>query len=299
MAIGDTVSAARTNNLQARVAAVLGIGAGTFGYGQGVSSGQVSVGALADNDHLSAIYADMLKIGVHQTGVAPSLIAPINDSDLIGDETSTGTNSTLKGIADFENLMSTYETNRFVLDPSQAILTSVTSSSRTSAWNGTISHAFNASWNNADAIRNFFNTGGQIRFTASRSGGSSTAKNSDWSSLLSSMGTVQFGMDDTVSTGTGNQTSIGYTDLTSSDQVVFRQQGSSYAENRYIVRARLLSSTSIRFTVSFDDLDTGNGVGVEIDENVDGTIQSVITQYRAAGTYITAAPGNYTAISNL
>jgi hypothetical protein len=293
MAIGDTVSAARTNNLQARVAAVLGIGAGTFGYGQGVSSSQVSVGALADNDHLSGIYADMLKIGVHQTGVAPSLIAPIDDSDLIGDETSTGTNSTLKGIADFENLMSTYETNRFVLDPSQAILTSASSATRTSAWNGTLTDTTTATWNSADEIRNFFNTGGQVRFTASRSGGSSTAKNSDWTSLLASMGTVRFNATTTVSTGTGVETSIGYTDLTFSDQVVFNQQGSSYAENSYIIRARLLSSTSIRFVVYFSDFDTGNGVGAEIDEEIDGTLQSVVTQYRAAGTYVTAVPGNY------
>jgi hypothetical protein len=299
MAIGDSVSAARTNNLQARVAAVLGIGAGQFGYGQGVSSSQVSVGALADNDDLSDIYADMLKIGVHQTGVAPSLIAPLNNDDLIGDETSTGANSTLKGIADFENLMTTYEANRFVLDPSQAIITSVTSTSRATQWNGSINHVFTASWSSTDQIRNFFNTGGQVRLTASRSGGSATAKNSDWTSLLGSMGTVRFGATATTSTGAGVESSVGYFDLTGSNQVIFRQQGTSYAENRYIVYARSPNPTTIEFTVSFEDLDTGDGSGVEVDENVNGTISSVITQYRAAGTYVTAIPGTYSTQSNL
>jgi hypothetical protein len=299
MAIGDPVSAARTNNLQSRVATVLGSGAGSFGYGQGVSSSQVSVGALADNDDLSDIYADMLKIGTHQTGSAPSLIAPINDMDLIGDETSTGPQSGRKGIADFENLMSAYETNRFVLDPSQAVLTSATSSTRGSAWNGSITHIFNVSWSSSNQIRTFFNAGGEVRFVAARSGGNSTAKNSDWSSLLSTMGTVRFGPTNTVSTGNGVQSSVGYYDLTGSNQVIFRKQGSSYAENRYIIYAYLLNSRTIRFQVTFDDFDTGDGFGVEIDENVNGTIQSVITQYRAAGTYVTASPGNYTAVSNL
>ena len=38
MAVGDTITAARYNIIRARIAAILGLGAGDEGYGQGVSS---------------------------------------------------------------------------------------------------------------------------------------------------------------------------------------------------------------------------------------------------------------------
>ena len=38
MAVGDTITAARYNNIRARVAAVLGLGAGDEGYGQSVTT---------------------------------------------------------------------------------------------------------------------------------------------------------------------------------------------------------------------------------------------------------------------
>ena len=38
MAVGDTITAARYNIIRARIAAVLGLGAGDEGYGQAVTS---------------------------------------------------------------------------------------------------------------------------------------------------------------------------------------------------------------------------------------------------------------------
>ena len=45
MAVGDTITAARYNIIQARVAAVIGLGSGDEGYGQSRTSSTVAVGA--------------------------------------------------------------------------------------------------------------------------------------------------------------------------------------------------------------------------------------------------------------
>lgn len=45
MAVGDIITAARYNNLQSRVATVMGVGSGDDGYGQNLNSSQVAVGA--------------------------------------------------------------------------------------------------------------------------------------------------------------------------------------------------------------------------------------------------------------
>ena len=45
----------------------------------------------------------------------------------------------------------------------------------------------------ADHARHFFNSGGQIRFNSTRTGGSNTPQNNSWTNLLSSIGTQSFG----------------------------------------------------------------------------------------------------------
>jgi hypothetical protein len=45
MAVGDTITAARYNIIQARIAAVIGLGSGDEGYGQARTSSTAAVGA--------------------------------------------------------------------------------------------------------------------------------------------------------------------------------------------------------------------------------------------------------------
>ena len=44
MAVGDTITAARYNIIQARIAAIIGVGSGDEGYGQARASSTVAVG---------------------------------------------------------------------------------------------------------------------------------------------------------------------------------------------------------------------------------------------------------------
>jgi len=56
------VTAARYNDLQAKVENVMGNGSGQFGYGQVLNSSQVAATTLIDSQHMSDLYTDIIKI---------------------------------------------------------------------------------------------------------------------------------------------------------------------------------------------------------------------------------------------
>ena len=147
------ITAARLNNLQARIALILGVGSGTSGYGQTVSSSQVNNTQVVDADHINNIYTDMVKARIHQVGVTETGIREvIEDLNTNAEETSqqvnnTGTTATdaegtKKGIADYESLMTQIEGDKFVVHTSQAALEPKLTSTRTSTWNGLISVSY-------------------------------------------------------------------------------------------------------------------------------------------------------------
>ena len=85
MAIGDIITAARYNNLQSRVATVMGTGSGDDGYGQTLNSAQVAASATVNATDMSTLYTDIANGRVHQTGVTPTEIAIISQSDVVLD----------------------------------------------------------------------------------------------------------------------------------------------------------------------------------------------------------------------
>ena len=315
---GDTIQAAEYNNLQSRINTILGNGSGSDGYGQSLSSSQITALSNVTAANMDNLLTDLNKANAHQTGTNTS-ISNIAVGDIIGANASAesatvdgsgnvtldpATTDTSKGFNDFETAMTTIENNRFSVAVSQASVEGAITSQRTTAWNGTITHSFTVTFNDADHRRHFFNTGGEIRFTANISGGSG-AKTNDWRTMLSNMGTIKFNYTSTTSTGTGTGTAIGNYDLTGSYQQVFQKGGSGvYAENDYIVRAKANSTSQIEFEVRFQDDDAGDqqgGVepGPAVDENVDGTITSTIQQFRATGSNVSVATPSYSNTSTL
>ena len=83
MAVGDLITAARYNNAQGRVEAILGVGSTTEGYGQTVTSEQVSSNVIINASHVNALYTDLNKIYVHQTGGSPNSIAQVEVGDVV------------------------------------------------------------------------------------------------------------------------------------------------------------------------------------------------------------------------
>jgi len=302
------ITAARINNLQSSIALILGTGSGQNGYGQTVTSTQVSNtpgdnNSIISAEDLNAIYADILTARVHQVGPGDIGIAEViqnlnvvaeDTSFFVNDDgvTSADPDGVKKGIEDFELLMSQVQADKSLLHPTQAALEAAISSARSSSWNGLIRHEVAVTFSSAEQKRFFFNTGGEIRFSANNTS-ASTPKGLDWAQLCSQVGTVKFGANSTVSTS-GGGTSIGNYDLTSSFQNIYQKVGSGtysavYAGNIYTIKARTDIDTRIIFRIEFNDVVTDNN----IDNNVDGRLQSTLQHYRSDGDVVIAAPSYY------
>lgn len=298
------ITAARINNLQSGIALILGTGSGQNGYGQTVTSTPVnSSGDIVEAADLNAIYADILKARVHQVGSGDIGIAEViqnlnvvaEDTSFFVDDngvTSADPEGVKKGIEDFELLMTQVQADKALLHPSQAALESAITSARTSSWNGLIYHEVAVTFASAEAKRFFFNTGGEIRFSANNTS-ASTPKGLDWAQLCSQVGTVKFGANSTTST-TGGGSSIGNYDLNSSFQNIYQKVGSGtysavYAGNIYTIKARTDIDTRIIFRIEFNDVVTDNNV----DNNVDGRLESILQHYRSDGEVVVAAPSYY------
>ena len=297
------ITAARLNNLQSRIALILGTGSGTSGYGQTVVSSQVNNSSdTVDAEDINNIYTDMVKTRIHQVGVNETgirqVIADLNSvaedtSSQINDSGTTATDAdgTKKGIADYESLMTQIETDKLLIHASQAALEPKITSTRTATWNGLIFHTFTVTFGSAAMRRHYFNSGGEIRLSSNNTG-ASTPKGLDWAALCSEIGNVKFSSETTLPSGSGQGYYIGNNSLTAAYQTCYLKTGSGsysgiYAGNLYRINARNISTSVIEFRVEFNDVVVDNN----IDNNVDGTLTSTVQQYRAVG------PNSITSIS--
>ena len=287
------ITAARINNLQSSISLILGTGSGQNGYGQAVTSLPVNnTGDVVEAADMNAIYADILKARVHQVGVGDVGIAEVvQNLNIVAEQTSnfindqgeslTDPDGFKKGIEDFESLMTQVQTDKALIHPSQAAIEPGISSTRSSTWNGLIVHEVAVTFSSAAAKRFFFNTGGEIRLSANNTG-ASTPKGLDWAQLCSQIGIIKFSAETTVSTSGGGGSTVGNYDLTTSFQNIYQKIGSGtysavYAGNIYTVKARSDIDTRIIFRIEFNDVAfVGN-----IDNNVDGRLESVLQHYRA------------------
>jgi hypothetical protein len=304
------ISAARINNLHSRIALILGNGAGLNGYGQSVTSYPVRSGSqVAESNDFNFLAADMLDCRIHQIGVhSPEIAEVIKNYNVIAEELSFGVEDDglqvvdpvgeLKGIADLERYMESIEGDKLIVHPTQATLENSITSTRTNPWNGIIYHEFTVNFNSPDHRRHFFNSGGEIRFAANLSG-TSSLKGQEWAALLNDIGSVIFNYTFTESTGIGSGSQIGNYDLNEFYQVIFEKLGSTgvssyayaYAGISYTVKARApVTGSQIQFRIEFNDFATDGS----IDENIDGTLTSIIQQYRATGDHVEVPTPSYT-----
>ena len=294
MATGDLITAARYNNAQGRVSAILGNGSGNEGYGQTVTSSQVSSNIVIDATHVNAMFTDLKNIFVHQTGGNPNSIAEVEVGDTVAEDTSGA--DTKEGFKDYEDFISIVETpgNRFRLAPAQSsTLNNAEVIQRRNQWTAPIDCEFLVSFTSADARRHFFNAGGSLTFISSLSGtptvGDSVAKSQDWASILGNAGTVSLDYQATTTSGTGVVQSIGNFDLTTSYQEIYRKSATGvYGNNNYILSAKAPTSSTIQIKYNFYDAAVS---GYKIDEPVQGLLEAKIGFVRASGSFVdTPAP---------
>ena len=289
------ILASRYNTLRDNVNLVLGnsiAASPSYGYGQAFSTSSV-VGSRAANDIANAdkisaqdyedLYIDLIRTRSHQIGTSVAI-----DEFVIGDyETNPETVDKIEEayILGLESLAADIITDRLTVAPANLTIETLPSVSSTRPagfnWTSQISHIFRITFTTSQERRHFFNTGGEIRFSASVDYTGSQAKTVDWQTILNAMGSTSFKAEQTVNNaGVGSGSNIGNYDLTSSYRLIYsRTGGSVYARNRYNVYAREYatgdSTSAIQFKVDFVD-GAPNDTQYGIDELVFGTFNSII-----------------------
>jgi hypothetical protein len=215
------------------------------------------------------------------------------------------TDGTKQGVNDYTTLItniSNFNPSTTAFPIGNFTLGTATSSARSTTWGGSadtaksIYHVVTITFSSAAQMGFFFNAGGELRFSSTLTSGTGS-KSTDWASLLSAMGTIRFGKYALIASS-GTPTSAGsggsgYDSLTSTYRQLFIKTGSGlYADNDYIIEGRTVSSTVLRFRISFNDDNTG----LTVDESVDGTITSNVNTFRPDSSFVYNAV-TYTAVS--
>jgi hypothetical protein len=289
MAVGEIITVARYNQMQSKVALVLGNGSGQYGYGEALQSTQVSTSDTVNATHMSNLKTDLTNARVHQTGAAPTL-ANVSVAEDITDAVYAQYEATSVSVLNEAN---------DVFESTQTSTESKLSSTRTASWGGSgqiqsVEHHFTVTFSSEDERRHFFNAGGEIRFAASLTGGTGS-KYTNWNAMLQALGTVKFSSL-SMTADSGTSSGLGNFELTSSWQTLFIKTGSGvYSANDYTIKGRAVSN-KIYFQVEFNDDATGSGGGgfENVDDPVTGTLTSTITQLRATGSYVEVPTPAYT-----
>ena len=224
-----------------------------------------------------------------QTGSGLTIPASVTTSSVIQADTGTLSRPNLPG------LITTLDTNRLLYSISQMALASKLTSVLTTPWTGTVLHQWTLTFASENAARYFFNTGGQVYASGSRTGGTGSHLDFTFTDLLNQMGTIKMGAVTTTYTGTGGTAqSIGYYGLTETFQTIFTHLGSAYGYTSasYSLQARVenvaglngANGTVVRMQAVFA---TGLS-GYSYYYSVDGTLTSTVQQLAADVLVITA-----------
>ena len=270
---------------------ILGTGTGDKGYGQSTTLAAVSAGATVSATSWANLLARNTTLASHQGTTITSISAP-----------STG--DTIAAYAALSANIDAVNTNRnnAAAEGSDSTVTTST----TTAWNNSSVLTKTFTFASANQARYFFNAGGQIRLSWSRSGGTSSTQNTTWTNLLSAAGTLVLtgaaasktinGVAYTGLTkigGSGTPTTLatteGYYALDGTPSLNFKQVPSSpYGANEIEVSFSVSGSVLTIYTDLSDDYSPPDPASPD---NVDGTLSQVSTIRLPSTTHLTASWG--------
>ena len=300
MAVNDIIKEAEYNNIRNKLINVLGTGAGNSGYGQTIISSAVAPGNTVSVTEWGRLRYDIINAYTHIYGSAPTPVEVVAGNTI-------RYNVTNAPVTTYDDIVNTIVANRFTVHPSQASTDVATPSSTTwpgpygTTWKTKIQCTVTVSWPTANAARWFFNSGGQIRISASQSGGNGTQQVSEWRSLLSTAGTRSFG-GAIPGTGTSPANGQNWYRLSNTYQVWSSVFGSTpYGSNNFRISARCPvvnnssgTASSAEFLVEFIDNYTDPGPFIGPGDDVDGTFTVQASSLYATGILIPTGTGNFT-----
>jgi len=322
---GTRATATDFNNIQSTLNSVLGLGSGTQGYGQTVTSSQVASGAIITVAQWTTLRADLAKCRKHQTNVDvannPANISANRGGTCQSLEIITSSTVISEDIRDQYNLFTNGSPGTIGINAERALANAAQLSAATApsgvtnpsqyagAWGVQTSstrflrqiytvtfpgytHAGGLVVSAANHIRCFFNAGGKIQFTSTRSGTANNTKDTDWTNMLNGMGSFIFAAANSSVSGTTNPgnggttpgSSIGYFQATGTYQTLVSVAStvSKYTENRFTVEVATSGTNALLFRLTWDDQDAGDYPvvptpplpGPRVDEPVNGNASS-------------------------
>ena len=291
------------DNNVANINTIWGVGTLDKGWGQSTTVSPVSAGATVTATQWATLFTRLTSIS-NQTGSSITAL------------TNPVAGGLIEWKSTFQSDLSNQFTNRNNAAGVGSTITAGGVATRTTSWLTSLTATHTITFADANSARYFFNAGGRITWAGARSGGGGSTQNTAWTSLLTACGTLNFTTGTTAQliaggtyTGTTKvggsgspsvyQTGVGFYDLTTSDQEVFKQFASTYLYTTNYVSAKLKtnaaagSATTITLTVLFDDANTR-----PIDA-IDGTLTSTVTLVQPSTTYITNTWGTPTISSSI
>lgn len=281
------IAAADFNAIRSKVISVIGSGSGPLGYGQAIQSSAITPGTVISATQYDDLRFDIVNIKIHQDGVSP-FIRDINKGDVIRSQAGDPK-------IQYDNLANICIQNKFNISTGQYALNARTSQTRGTAWSTQVSCVVTVTFANANDARYFFNSGGKIRFTSTRTGGAATNQNSSWTNLLTTAGTQSFG-------AVNDSPLVNYYSLTNAyQQFYIKLASSSYASNNYTIEAKCdVASNSggtariidfrIKWTDAYVDPDTLNPLpshpSFAPTDTVDGSLTLAVEELKATGALL-------------
>jgi len=274
-----TITRTDYNIIRSTINSLLGAGTGSRGYGQALGSVALPdppTPVVVQDEQWDALYFDLLNILIHQTGVIP--ILPNVDS---GQVVRLGASYPLSS---YESALTTADANRFNLALGQSVIEGKGSQTYAVPWSNQIQATITLSFSTANEARWFFNSGGKVRISSSRTGGSVSAQNTSWTNMLTAAGVVQF--------GAGTSSSVNFYTLTDTYQTVALYTGSGYylySANTYRIEARsnvvnnsegTATQVTLRLTWADNYVDLKPSLP---NDQVDGEISFSVEEQRASG----------------
>ena len=270
----DTVAAVDFNNARTNVntllsgAADVTLGtftvASTFGWNQGgagvsaASAGSTvqDTGAGGFKDLQDDVQAMCAFLGQSvRTGVG----SDVTTADSI---TAATWNNTMLNVKDCWDA-------RFV--PASRTAATDASVTRTASWTNTLTQETTWTFASEGALRSYFNGGGAVGVSSSRSGGTSNSQNTQWTNKLSGISDVWL-YHNTTTASAGTSAGLGLYELTTAYQqiMIFYGGTSPYTSDYIQVNAKVNSTTNPTIiTLQTKLRDEGDNV---LDEAVDGTL---------------------------
>jgi hypothetical protein len=291
------------DNNVANINTIWGVGTLDKGWGQSTTVSAVSTGATVTATQWATLFTRLTSISNHTGATITALTNPVAGN-----------------LIDWKSSFSGDLDNQFINRNNAAgvgsTITTGGVATFSTSWSTQLTATHTITFASANAARYFFNAGGRITWAGARSGGQALTQNTAWTNLFTACGTLNWttgtstqtiaGTNYTGTTKTGGsgspsvlQSGIGFYDLTTSNQQVFRQFASTYLYTaNYVdinIRANAAAGSATVVTLVIDMVDAQGLPG----DLADGTLTSTVTLVQPSTTFITSTWGTPTISSSI